>query len=421
MTTFDDFWADFERQTVGGTRPTVLDATYFPEPLFIPEDGITLSQALFATGDLSINVGGRLREDAHLLPPPTSIDEYPDFVNRLAAVNGSETITFTRDYCLRHSPRLANRIRSFVHKYVCQRGIPFPGVNGVFIGGKYRATWIGLHNDFCDTFLIPALGRKRMLLWPPPYFRDAPLLKEASFNGVCYGHLDLDPYRGSAQILPVQPGQILFIPAQWWHYNDLPSPELTMTLSIGVFNNARPIDLVQRAISASMELESSHEQHEASSAVRRGLISSDLAEVGVNLDADRIFERARHLLRLQALLASSSNGVLGCAQWRSAPRDLMTAPLKGREDSPLYLVSGEGSCLLVACGAARRFQCTSTLQKLVVSINSLTAFVLEEIVSQDRPDAEVVLAAVSWLYELGCVDSLFVDVHELLDEPSATS
>ncbi len=399
----EPFWPQFEERTKGGSRPAVLDAAALDAALFLPDDGMELAARLFAEGDLSVNIGGRLRQNPVLLTPPSKPDKYAEFVDRLAAVNDSDTITFTRDYCLKHSPRLARRIRSFVHKFVVTRGIPLPGVNAVFIGGRYRATWIGLHNDFCDTFLVPAIGAKNMLIWEPSYFTDTPLIEAPALNGVCYGHVAIDPYRDDAQIYSAGPGQILFIPARWWHYNEMTTPELTMGLSIGVFNNAPSREIVMRAVSASLAIQEPTQQRRPLLPTPAGILSGSLEEVTVDEDSDAILMQARNILRVQTLIACSSNGVLGCGPYRVAPDEVSHLRLVGNEDSPVYLVADGTPSLLIAGGAARPVKDTPAMRLLVHRLERRVAFLAEDL-RRAAPNDEKIPEILSWLYSLGCLE-----------------
>ncbi|WP_306494358.1 hypothetical protein [Pseudomonas sp. W4I3] len=46
------------------------------------------------------------------------------FVSLSAAVNDAEGITFTRDYCLKHSSTVATKLRAFTHGYSERYGMP---------------------------------------------------------------------------------------------------------------------------------------------------------------------------------------------------------------------------------------------------------------------------------------------------------
>jgi hypothetical protein len=402
--TLEQFWRDFDSETEGGKKPAILDLSCFTNPIFSAQDGMELAREIFAEGALAVNVDGSLRKAARLLSPPASVEEYPDFVDRFAAANGSGTITFTRDYCLKYSPVLAHRFRLFLHKYVSARGIPVPGVNAVFIGGRYRATWIGLHNDFCATFLMPAIGRKRMLLWPPPYFQDVPLLREPSLNGICYGHVDLDPYRADARLFEVREGEALFIPETWWHYNDLPRAELTMTLSLGIFDNARVSDLVQRSMLSALAVETSDWSHLPMPVVPAGIFNADLTNVHVDHRAERIIDQARYMLRVQALIASSSGGILGCRAFRKAPDDLLESCLLGREHSPVFMIVDAIPCLLVAGGVMRTVPDSPELRQFIDQVNSYAPFLVRDGCSEKMSIDEALVNIASWLYSLGCLE-----------------
>lgn len=399
------FWSEFARLSADGRQPAVLSVAEFVEPLFSAADGVELMGALFRAGDLSFNINGRLSADFTSAEAPSTPSEYSEFVDYLMRVNKAESITFTRDYCLKYNPRIANRISRFLYNYVSEFGIPNVGINAVFIGGRYKTTWIGLHNDFCNTFLIPAFGRKKMFFWPQSYFQGNQLNRKPSLNGICFGHVDIAPYREDAIVLEAKPGEILFIPANWWHYNELPTPELTMALSIGVFDNGTVSGLVQKAVSAALNLEASEDAETGALPIPGGLLSADLSEITVDAKVDRILERSRYLLRLQALLAASCNGVLGRSAYRPASFKIDAHRYQGHQHSPVYLVTEREYFLLVAAGAIRRVSNQVAINRLVDYVNSHTPFGLESLQLEENLSAlDEIKSILSWLYELGCID-----------------
>lgn len=198
---------------------------------------IDLHNRVVDSHQLSENINGR-RTSGMRFPaePPRSLRDYPEYASNLLDLNSASACTYTRDYCLSVSPRATSAVLEFIQPFTERFGVPDKGINVVLIGGSYAETWIGLHNDFCRTVLMPFSGRKEMLLWEPDYFDGRLTETGPSANGRCFGPVDVGVYSKDAVVCRATAGEVIFIPERWWHYNQLPESEPTLTLSIGMFS-----------------------------------------------------------------------------------------------------------------------------------------------------------------------------------------
>ena len=231
----DKYWDSFF-ELVGSGRPFILPA---PNQLLRKNEIFKLLMREIKGGSVTVNADGKIRQSAKLGDNEIAVEQYERFLRDAVENNSCEEITFTSDYCLKNGCSVTQAVRLFFEPFYSNRGLTFPGVNAVVIGGCYKSTWIGLHNDHCDTFLYSALGRKKMYIWPPSYFEPASQPLVQGLNGDCLGHVDVSGELKDAHCFDVKAGELLYIPAGWWHYNLLSSPQPTLTLSLGLFSESQ--------------------------------------------------------------------------------------------------------------------------------------------------------------------------------------
>ncbi|WP_164417397.1 cupin-like domain-containing protein [Streptomyces salinarius] len=399
------FWDEAFEATAECTRPAVLKV---PDPsgrLFRTEDVLELGASIIKSGDVSVNVDGTLVKNP-VMPdtPPATVEEFEQFLSELALRNNARAVTYTRDYCLKHSDRVAMMTRAFTSGYVERLGVPTPGVNVVYIAGRYEETWIGLHNDFCSTFLVPVYGRKKIMLWPPEYFADSEHDKKPALNGVCFGHVDVSPYASDAVVLDAGPGEILFIPENWWHYNQLPGLETSLALSIGIFSNGTPANSAKPAIDAVLRMPQFSRRADSHDRLPGGVIDS-LGEVTLSAATQELLHAIRDSVAVQMVARSTSNGVIGGGGNIRAAADITPATaLRGRPDCPVILLrSGSDAGLLFALGSITKQPHIEQIAALVEHLGSTERFLLGDAIAHADHAAQVEELAQS-LYRRGIID-----------------
>ena len=399
-----DFWDHAFAETDGFTRPAVLSLRQFGGTLFEVDELLELGSAMLAARDVGVNADGKLLREAELPErPPRTAAEFESFLGDLASLNGADSITYTRDYCLKYSNTVAMTVRAFMDGYVDRTGLPMPGINAVYIAGRYRATWIGLHNDFCSTFLVPVHGRKHMMFWEPEYLENAPHEKRPALNGVCYGHVDVSPYEPDALVLHAEPGEVLFIPERWWHYNFLPQAESSLALSIGVFRNGTVADSADAAIQTVLSMPGAQRQAQPYDRTPAGVVE-DLAAVPLPEDLEQLVEAIRAALKVGIITTSTSNGVIaGSGPIRPEVPITDETVLAGKANARVVLINVGGSGLLVALGKVVRVSEYQALSSLVRRLASTDAFRLRECVAEGDDPSEAQKWA-SWLYVRGAAD-----------------
>src|SRR5258706_3568245 len=374
------FWTGFFESTEMLTRPFVFKRADLPIEVFTVEDGLEITRRIIAIKDVSVNGDGKLLDNPQVPQPPTSIHEYESFLERLAAANQSSAITFTRDGFQRYYPEVMRIARHFLHGFFNRTGLPARGTSGVFIGGKYRSTWIGLHNDFCLTFLFPLVGTKRMLLWEPDYFEKMAMGRQKGMNGIVLGHVDIAPFESAARLFHVDAGDLFFIPARWWHYNKLAESSTTMTISLGVFPNSNARLFSETLIKNSVLTAAENLQISYLPRIDPAEVTT-LNDVALPAELETLINNIRSALRLNYLQrVTSASFVVDPRAHVNQPEILASTKLSGLPECPVFLLDPEASTkTMVANGQVARVSGGSWLEKFIVSVNSATQFSLNDL------------------------------------------
>jgi hypothetical protein len=398
------FWEYFVSLSYDKTQPVVLEQDTLIEPLLSLEDAFDLARNVVESGDMTVNADGQMLKQPAVPNFPPDFDGFEQFVRDFAALNNADGITFTRDYCLKHSSIVTTKLRAFTHGYNERYGVPFPGANAVFIGGRYRSTWIGLHNDSCDTFLFPLYGRKRMMIWPPAYFDDMALEKKSALNGVCFGHIDVTPYAADATIYEVGPGEIFFIPAGWWHYNKLEELETTLTVSVGMFSHGTAQGFCENPIKAAMVSRAGTALTGAIAQIPSGVFES-LADVTLPSTVAQFVDSIRDNSKIQMLLKLSANGIIrDRTVGHPGSAECWLRVIRARADSPLYMLALDKEAgLLFAGGAMLSVGHLQEVRTLINVLQGEAPITLAEALPE-QADNEQVHAVVRWLYEQAAID-----------------
>lgn len=388
------FWDYFANVSSDKSQPVVIAQDALGDHLLKLDTIFQLARSVVQSGDMTVNADGQMLIQPVVPTFPEQFGDFEQFVRDFASANNADGITFTRDYCLKHSSHVSDKLRAFTHGYIERYGMPYPGANAVFIGGRYRSTWIGLHNDSCDTFLFPLYGRKRMMIWPPHYFDSMALEKKSALNGICFGHIDLSPYEADAVTYDVAPGEIFFIPAGWWHYNKLEELETTLTLSVGMFSHGTAKDFCDNPIKAAGA--SSVGSTALGVITRRpGTVIQTLADVQLPEQVQRYIDTIRDNSKIQLLLKLSANSIIRDSSKRGSHSRLRVGQrIAARSDSPLFLLKlGDGGGLLFAAGGMLRVAQFETVSTLIERLQNVPVAVSSH--SEEDGQREVV----SWLHD----------------------
>lgn len=401
----DAFWDKISTLTDDFRRPCVIRAVDTQaQPLCI-DDALDLARKVVDAKDMSVNINGDLRPDA-IVPDsrPGSLQEYKNFIADILRANGANTVTLTRDYCLKYSSHVAMKVCAFMSGYVQRRGVPYPGVNAVLIAGKYAQTWIGLHNDHCNTFLFAFYGTKRLLLWPPEYFSPDSFPQRKALNGICFGYVNVSTHASAAEVFNMAAGDMLFIPANWWHYNQMDKADITLGISIGVFENGSVESLINGALMSVSES-------------KRGVAASPLelpnqkiawitpSDIPLPGAVVNTMSQMKESLQTQILLRYTANGVIGIGEaYRKADTFTTKDLFIKRGDCPVFtLAAGAGAVMLICIGRMLRITNGPELKGLIDLLVCGRPFSVSQLTLNSVARDEA-MSVMKWLFSRGVVE-----------------
>ncbi|MCY1433504.1 hypothetical protein D9M71_495350 [compost metagenome] len=237
-----------------------------------------------------------------------------------------------------------------------------------------------------------------MMIWPPHYFDTMTLEKKSALNGVCFGHIDINPYSNDAVFYEVAAGQILFIPAGWWHYNKMEGLETTLTLSVGMFSHGTVQEFCRNPIKASIASKVADVSMGTIPQLRSRVFQS-LKDVELPRQAAQFIDSIGDNCKIQMLLKLSANGIIRERATESGSASVsFDTPIAGRPDSPLFLLTlGVDSGLLFAAGEMIRVSNVQGVHNLVARLQTGISF--EPHILVDEADKEYELfELLQWLH-----------------------
>lgn len=136
-------------------------------------------------------------------------------------------------------------IRTWLDRLYSVVGIPSGASDIVAFLGNYPETPFGVHYDDANVFIFVITGRKHFLLWPPQFFNPIDFDYDPEMKSL--KNLDYTDYAKEAIRINAEAGDIIFIPAHYWHVSVF-NTNSSLAISIGLFNNTKPVNLVDRLL-----------------------------------------------------------------------------------------------------------------------------------------------------------------------------
>ncbi|MDN3610449.1 cupin domain-containing protein [Vibrio ostreicida] len=344
----------------------LIKAGEIPE-VFNQDELFGILKGMIESGDMSVNCDGALVSEGIQLPTiPNSVERYVEFLEGFKALNHCKHMTFTRDGCQRFDPSILSAAYHFLSPYIKAKGVPSKGINAVFIGGDYQETWIGLHNDYCQTFLFPVLGKKKMYMWHPDYFSNIEELMYEGFNGTCLGKINITQYKKDALIFDMEAGDLLYIPPHWWHYNLLDQSQPTITISLGLFTHNDDIDYIKTVLNT---LEKKTTETECSSYFFNEKVNSERIIDNFEQEFGPTLEKLRNSLLCDYVHKHSFKGFVAVEQYLAEVTDSNTAYRLPSYCTICYQKQENNDILLFLSGKQYRFPYCETTLKTLETLN----------------------------------------------------
>jgi hypothetical protein len=139
-------------------------------------------------------------------------------------------------------PHLGSTLRSSVEKLLNR------DYTSIYIGPA--GTVSTLHQDYAGThaWLAQIIGNKRVILFPPG---DSRCLYDGAVDPECPDHSEYPKFKGAtAHVGEIETGDVLFVPANWWHY--VKSLTMSITVSHNYVNHVNVLNHLHRIMRSAL-------------------------------------------------------------------------------------------------------------------------------------------------------------------------
>jgi hypothetical protein len=235
-----DFVAQFwERQVVRLTGATIVPFVSEADLFSVLVAAADHNETEQVASDYVVWISGKLQPQPRNYSALASDESLHGYLTRLSRMVGEEEFTVLLPNPHRLSSALRKRVTSFVQMLAVHSGIPCGGFDsGIFLG-RYGRTPFGVHRGQMSVLTFPIVGSKRFLLWPSSY---------GEIHCDIQDSVDYEAHRQAATVLIVEPGDIGYWPADYWHIADAPVT-YSAALNIGLWWDQPPLDVVLRSFS----------------------------------------------------------------------------------------------------------------------------------------------------------------------------
>lgn len=244
------FWRRF-CETYWDQRPVVF-RNVFSAPLLTPDDlwqsiQVNVASLFGATArrgtDKSESPGvvirtyigdGMVEDERQGGFLPRGERSFEEYTRHLTSAVGSQFALVLNNPHV-NDPLLAERCRRSFAGLIEAAKIPFAVLNPTIFIGNYPKTSFGVHKDAESVFTVSIAGRKTFLLWPPGYFAERGVPRVDGELGRIFA--PMEPFLNDALRVVVNPGDLLYWPANAWHIGIHERREddgVTATIGIGL-------------------------------------------------------------------------------------------------------------------------------------------------------------------------------------------
>jgi 50S ribosomal protein L16 3-hydroxylase len=164
---------------------------------------------------------GRIASGTAKYLPRSEDGSLGGYVGRINDLLGGRDFTLIVNDAQASDFELWDRMRGFVSGLYDIVGMPLRS-EVVIYTSRSRVTASGVHKDTYDNFLFQVCGRKRFRLWPTEVLSSRPHLIRAT---------DYQEILGEATTVDLDPGDLLYIPADFYHLAEA-DEELSIHVSI---------------------------------------------------------------------------------------------------------------------------------------------------------------------------------------------
>lgn len=295
-----------------GKALTVLPVAAAPgSPLL--EDGLAALHKVLTGGQYKMSVDGQPVAKA-LIPQEEihcrSAEELVALLDRLKALHGGEAVTVSAHNLQAHSAALYFKARTFLKPLIDALGLPGGGINTFAISGMYRETSVGIHCDPCDIFLFPLHGTKTIYGWETDKFiGTVEDLQAFEADGAVLKGEPFEPHLGDATCVHAQPGEVIYIPARYWHINVLEQAQSSLAVGFSLFSNRSAGEIVLPVLNRAVKAPA-HAMAFKSFPRPAVAIGDSVKTVALPEGAESFLHQVRQAMSLNLMQRSSGSGFL---------------------------------------------------------------------------------------------------------------
>ena len=180
-----------------------------------------------------------------------TINNLDYYFDKASSMNLGKAVTISKNYCLESSVAVKHKVEAFTSGYIAEKNIVTPGVNTTLEVGNHKTDSQTLRQDFCDSFEFNLLGKKNIYLWPPCYFNNFDYDQTRVTNGIAIKENYIKEHLNYASEIKLSPGEMFFIPQDWWWHTKGNPLTTSLTLDIGIFNQCSAKKLAINALNSS--------------------------------------------------------------------------------------------------------------------------------------------------------------------------
>lgn len=223
------WWLAFAGWTRHGRDPVLLKRALGPDCPGPGEVDRAVRRLHAASGDgrrLRIYVGDARRDDLARRVLDTPLLDGPVF-NAMQQRTGAERMAFVVNDLQDWSPALTEHLGALLMSMAPYRGLPPFGAEQILFAGNYAGTPFGAHQGFEHAFLCHLGPADKMFyLWSTETYR--------ALTGGTADVADYEPLLPHGIELRLEPGDVLYLPAYWFHIGT--QREYSCSVAVGMYD-----------------------------------------------------------------------------------------------------------------------------------------------------------------------------------------
>ncbi|PGM47115.1 cupin-like domain-containing protein [Bacillus thuringiensis] len=222
----------------------------FEEPIVNEEDIFNAMLLSGNDGNKRLWINNKLINNVKSYLPFSEDKNIDNYIQRISGTSSQDEVTYSQVGMQNYMPIVWENIKGWVKRIISKVGLPTNTVDIDIFLGRYSSTPIGIHTDQASTFMHVVHGTKRMLVWPPDYFKNKNVKIIGSELRKTIVDCNINDYIQDAIVLEGTPGDTLYWPSDYWHVGISDNPQdLIVVLNIGFFFGEKKEAMLSQVVS----------------------------------------------------------------------------------------------------------------------------------------------------------------------------